>query len=561
MMCEVMPVQPEPDDNHRHHTQVEELRQQVEQLNSQNRELKQLIHKLREENAELLRKASVAQMEGTANTGAPPPPPPPPVGLISPPLAQIIKQRRSGPKKPNGEIKKDENDSKQGQLIMEVVNFLKNGGLTKSKRQRSMTQPDLSADLARFKENKLEKKLETKDAAVDRFRSLKKHTERGESLTKEVDALNTSFKENVFPLDAALPTPSFNRLGSYSKKNLPELNNQSSAQGQAEKNNCSVLDTRYGLKSSLRDEPAEMGSCTLTKAGTLATSNFDSPSEFFRTSRRNSIHQSYSANNYVTENSNNLAGFVEVQEAHITFEKNRSSLNSDINMRAPSRSSRIASSFLSEAEHRDEEVRAAEMSACSSPKIIVTPADDITNPTDAIFRTNDTFIANEVSKSVNSQPEEGTQQNRVVSMLPLNESQKLVTGNNLRLPPATAESTSPRSTKDKQRFWEQAVTISLGTLKNGTSVKSASSESRSPTLEKFRDVARTTGTRSGDVKLNTTCSQSKNGRLITLASSSGAMKTSRSSASQPNSATSFNASAPSVGISRRAAANMNKFRT
>lgn len=432
---------------------VEELRQQVEQLNSQNRELKQLIHKLREENAELLRKASVAQMEGIANTGAPPPPPPPPVGLISPPLAQIIKQRRSGPKKPNGEIKKDENDSKQGQLIMEVVNFLKNGGLTKSKRQRSMTQPDLSADLARFKENKLEKKLETKDAAVDRFRSLKKHTEREESLTKEVDALNTSFKENVFPLDAALPTPSFNRLGSYSKKNLPELNNQSSAQGQAEKNNCSVLDTRYGLKSSLRDERAEMGSCTLTKAGTLATSNFDSPSEFFRTSQRNSIHQSYSANNYVTENSNNLAGFVEVQEAHITFEKNRSSLSSDINMRAPSRSSGIASSFLSErlldssfhseAEHRDEEVRAAEMSACSSPKIIVTPADHIRNPTDAIFRTNDTFIANEVSKSVNSQPEEGTQQNRVVSMLPLNESQKLVTGNNLRLPPATAEVVRP----------------------------------------------------------------------------------------------------------------------
>lgn len=80
---------------------------------------------------------------------------------------------------------------------MEVVNFLKKGGFNKSERQRSLTQPDLSEDLSKFKENRIRT---THAVAVHKLISLKKRSDEGICLAEELDALKVG--------DATLPKAS-----------------------------------------------------------------------------------------------------------------------------------------------------------------------------------------------------------------------------------------------------------------------------------------------------------------------------------------------------------------
>ncbi|OQR69153.1 hypothetical protein BIW11_12434 [Tropilaelaps mercedesae] len=511
MVCEVMDAHPMLEDDRQECIQVEELKQQLDHLSNRNQQLEQLVERLRRENAELLRKVDNEDLiEATRGTAPQPPPPPPPlpppsfVILPHPPTQLVKRQRNNGSKKSLDKVKQDEVGSKQSQLIMEVVNFLKSGGLGKSRRQRSMTQPDLSQDLAKFKESRSK---DTKEVVVEKFKSLKRRTDKGECLTNELDALKTSYKENVSPKDSPLSTSiqshSRLRLGKSvawtQNEVLPEISTQPLL---AIRKIGSVPHIRLRIKSSPKDG-SEADSRASSKINTPITSRSGPPSETSHTSRKSFIHQNYSINRYVKNESKPEHSDVEEQEAHIKFETDLSSQNSNSNMRASSRSNAIASSLLSErlldlsstseVGHRENETCYQKTSRSASSKINVTPVEDLMgNPPGVALKVQATFNEKEidVSRDEHRQKEEKTQQEFIDIVPSLKKSENLaVNGFEFRSPTiAQGQGTPYYSTKDKRRFWEDAVAIGSEDPRCRSGMRGA--KGQSPALERFQTASR-----------------------------------------------------------------------
>lgn len=424
---------------------MEHLQHQLTALEIRNRELEELLEKLRDENSQLLLKISSGEGLNNSNCGGaappPPPPPPPPPGLLAPLSTRIIKQKRTGPNKLNGEKKKDEATSKQSQLIMEVVNFLKSGGLNKSKRQRSMTQPDLSEDLAKFKEKRA---MEAKEIAVDKFKSLRKKSDKATSLAKELDSLKDSGHNHLLAGDSLPANP-----GDLERSSTLKCNHDTHVEyrkgvgftgqplfNQKLRKSGSISD----LRSKLGDEPR-----VSSKPATPVDSCTASPKPL----RKDSVqYKNMISNEDRTLKSNEVVDTnTEEQVVQVSFDNDRSSaeISAEMNLRTHSRSSGIASSLLSERlsdlsfnSEPDPHLMNNEgtfRTSSISPRIVITPVDDPSeNPMEVAFR-----------KMINNDPaevdeqHEGHKQNRLqpelaASSTKVTQGSVTVNGMNLRPP-------------------------------------------------------------------------------------------------------------------------------
>lgn len=430
---------------------VEQLQRELATLEIRNRELEQVLEKLREENWQL--KQKVTSSPGVLNgdncaAPPPPPPPPPPPGLLSPPasIAQIVKQRRSEgvhSGKLNDNVKKDEASSRQNQLIMEVVNFLKSGGFSKSKRQRSLTQPDFSQELAKFKESR---GIETaKDIAIEKFKSLKKRSEKGVCLAKELDSLKTSQKNNESSKDTSpLSTPDQTGRRTVTVSKIRSFNNNGTLADAtakcvivSETKTASVADLLLKLEQISGD-----GTRSGSKPSTPAASRISSPQSVRKNS---SVKQNcfIDRDGLVMDTNDTMADNIEEREAQVTFAIDRPS--SEASLRCQSRSSGIASSLFSErlsdsslTSETDQEpddkgwLRATK---CASPQIIITSVDDpAENLVDEAFQKASTKVGiDEINRPDERHPQ---QEFSVATSFPLT---KVIENgvNGLRLRPPT----------------------------------------------------------------------------------------------------------------------------